>query len=305
MSDPILHVKDSYYFEVPKSLWRYNTLSDVPEWLRRKEDHSLAEWKTELDGKIIIPQPLGSLKNLYTPQSGFCVSRFMLLELLVAVIVAFIFIRLADRMKDGHAPKGRVWNFFESMILFIRDQVARPTIGHHDADKFTPFLWTLFFFILGCNLLGMLPWLGSATGALGVTAALAGMVFLATLASGMAKLGPVGFFKSLVPHMELPFVLAIFLLPMIFLIEVMGLVIKHFVLAVRLLANMFAGHLVLAVILSFIAATAHSHLWFGVMPASVFGAVALSMLELFVAFLQAYIFVFLAGLFIGTAVHPH
>lgn len=301
----ILHVKDSYYFEVPKSLWRYHTLSDVPEWLRNKEHLSLAGWKKELDGKILIPQPLGTLKSLYAPQSGFCISRFMLLELFAAVVVAFIFIRLADRMKDGDAPKGRVWNFFEAMLLFIRDQVARPAIGHHDAEKFTPFLWTLFFFILTCNLLGMFPWMGSATGALGMTLAMALIVFFAVVTSGMIKLGPIGFWKSLVPHMEMPLILAVFLIPMIFVIEVAGLLIKHFVLSVRLLANMFAGHLVLAVVLGFIAMTAESNMWYAVMPASVLGAVALSMLELFVAFLQAYIFAFLAALFIGTAIHPH
>jgi F-type H+-transporting ATPase subunit a len=105
--------------------------------------------------------------------------------------------------------------------------------------------------------------------------------------------------------MDLPLPLAIMLLPMIFAIEVLGLFIKHFVLAMRLLANMMGGHVVLAVILAFIAASAQSLWWWGVMPASVLGATALSMLELFVAFLQAYIFTFLSALFIGMAVHPH
>ena len=105
--------------------------------------------------------------------------------------------------------------------------------------------------------------------------------------------------------MDLPLVLAIFLKPMILLIELLGLGIKHFVLSVRLFANMFAGHLILAVIIGFIAETAHLAIWYGVMPAAVFGAVALNMLELFVAFLQAYIFAFLSALFIGMAVHQH
>jgi F-type H+-transporting ATPase subunit a len=105
--------------------------------------------------------------------------------------------------------------------------------------------------------------------------------------------------------MELPGPLAIFLLPMIFAIEVLGLFIKHFVLAVRLFANVMAGHLVLTVILAFIVASAAHPAWFGVMSASVTGAATLSLLELFVAFLQAYIFTFLSALFIGAAVHPH
>jgi F-type H+-transporting ATPase subunit a len=111
--------------------------------------------------------------------------------------------------------------------------------------------------------------------------------------------------------MELPMVLAVFLKPMIFAIEVAGLCIKHFVLAVRLLANMFAGHIVLAVLVAFIGAAGaavaawYHPLFLGVTLASVLGATALGLLELFVAFLQAYIFTFLSALFIGMAVHPH
>jgi F-type H+-transporting ATPase subunit a len=106
--------------------------------------------------------------------------------------------------------------------------------------------------------------------------------------------------------MELPLALAIFLKPMIFVIEVVGLFIKHVVLAVRLLANMFAGHLVLAVLLGFIAGTAdYLALWVGVTVGSLAMSVALSLLELFVAFLQAYIFMFLASIFIGMAQHQH
>ncbi len=128
------------------------------------------------------------------------------------------------------------------MLLFIRDDVARPAIGKHDADKFLPFIWTIFFFVLGCNLLGMVPWAGSPTGALATTGMLAMITFITVLVAGSAALGPIGFWKAQVPHMDLPLVLAIFLIPGIFLIEVMGLLIKHFVLAVRLLANMMAGN---------------------------------------------------------------
>ncbi|HYW81289.1 MAG TPA: F0F1 ATP synthase subunit A, partial [Thermoguttaceae bacterium] len=163
-----------------------------------------------------------------------------------------------------------------------------------------------FFFVLFCNLLGMVPWAGSPTGALGTTGVLAVMTFGVVIGTGMKKFGPIGFWTGQVPHMELPLAMAIFIKPMVFAIEVMGMGIKHFVLSVRLLANVFAGHLVLAVILGFIAQTAGAGLiWYGVMPAAVFGSVALSLLELFVAFLQAYIFAFLSALFIGMAVHQH
>ena len=90
-----------------------------------------------------------------------------------------------------------------------------------------------------------------------------------------------------------------------FFIEVAGLLIRQVVLAVRLFANMFAGHVVLAVILGFILMAYHAWAFYLVMPASIAGVICLSLLELFVAFLQAYIFTFLSALFIGSAVHPH
>jgi F-type H+-transporting ATPase subunit a len=140
---------------------------------------------------------------------------------------------------------------------------------------------------------------------LAVTGALAVIAFATVVGAGMMKIGPIGFWKSMVPHMDLPGPLGLVLVPFMFVIEVFGLLIKHFVLSVRLLANLFAGHLVLAVIVAFIADAAHTYLWYAVTPASIFGAVALSLLELFVAFLQAYIFVFLSALFVGMALHPH
>ncbi|MEE8452014.1 MAG: F0F1 ATP synthase subunit A [Thermoguttaceae bacterium] len=247
---------------------------------------------------VPIPQPLEPL--------GIEITKFMVLEVVAAVLIILIFVPLARRIATGERPRGLFWNFFEAMLLFIRDDVARPAIGKKDADKFLPFIWTIFFFVLFCNLLGMVPWAGSPTGSISTTAALALMTFGTVVGAGTKKYGLIGFWTGQVPHMELPLVMAIFIKPMVFAIEVMGMGIKHFVLSVRLLANMFAGHLVLAVILGFIAQTAESGLiWYGVMPAAVFGAVALSMLELFVAFLQAYIFAFLSALFIGMAVHQH
>ena len=249
--------------------------------------------------EIHIPQP----PPIFSYQ--FTITKFMILELVVAVLMLAIFVPLAWRISGGRPPRGRLWNLFEMMLVFIRDEVARPAIGHHDADRFLPYLWTAFFFVLFCNLIGLVPWMGSPTGALAVTGALAGVAFCTAVGAGMLKLGPVGFFKGQVPHMELPLLLAIFLKPMILAIEVFGLCIKHTILAVRLLANMFAGHLVLAVIVGFIAATAHTWLWYGVAPASVLGAAALNLLEILIAFLQAYIFTFLSALFIGMVLHPH
>jgi F-type H+-transporting ATPase subunit a len=287
------HVQDAHHFEVSTRLVDGGRI-ELPQPLTGPDDPPL--WEAHTGVKMIdqIIKPL-----------DLRLTKFMVLELIAAVIVAVLFIRLANKMAGGKRPTGRMWNMLEGMVLFIRDNVARPAIGAHDADRFLPLLWTMFFFVLVCNLLGLVPWAGSATGALATTGALALITFGTVVLAGSKQLGFVGFWKAQVPHMDVPFGLGYILIPFIFCIELLGMVIKHFVLAVRLLANMFAGHLVVATIVAFIAATASSVVWWGVMPASIFGAVALNLLELFVAFLQAYIFTFLSALFIGMAVHPH
>ncbi|MGC3972698.1 MAG: F0F1 ATP synthase subunit A [Pirellulales bacterium] len=347
MANPILHIKDAYYFEVPKALWRadYKSLDELPKTLdflkhEVEESHghfTIADVNRELSGKIVIPQPLGKLKSFYAAESGFCISKFMVIELIIAALLVLIFTRLAPKIASGKSPKGYFWNMFEATLMFVRDGIARPAIDshdehdhshhtphdqeqedyghghihghvhHHDGDKFLPILWTMFFFILFCNLFGMLPWLGAPTGAFGVTLALACCTFATTLIGGSMKFGVVGFWKNQVPSMDLPTPIAVLLKPMIFVIEVLGLFIKHAVLAIRLLANMVAGHLVLLSILSLILGVASSgHLLYGsVSIASVVGSTLLSLLELFVCFLQAYVFTFLSALFIGAAVHQH
>lgn len=254
-----------------------------------------------------LPYFLGHF-DLPTIGSGLTLTKGMAVEFVVAVLMIALFVPLASKIQTGKPVRGRLWNLLEVFLLYLRNEVIIPSIGKKDADRFTPFLWTLFFFILFCNLAGLLPWFGSSpTGSLATTAVLALSVFVVLLVSGMKKFGVVGFWLGQVPKMDLPAALGIVLKPMLFVIEVLGLFIKHVVLAVRLLANMFAGHLVIAVIMGFIAATATGSvaLWGGVTIVSVLACVALNMLELFVAFLQAYIFMFLASIYIGMAQHQH
>jgi F-type H+-transporting ATPase subunit a len=281
---------------------------------------------------------------------AFTLTKFMLLQLVAFGLALWIFRGLAQRAATGKPIRGRWWNFWESIVLYLRDEVVRPTIGdehhdehghdeqhadghggaghaHHDghghgevhvtpggaiavdvthpADKYLPFVLSCFFYVLFCNLLGAFPFLGSATGDINVTGALALVVFAFVMFYGSRELGVAGFWANLVPSMELPFILKIVLIPPIWAIELLGLFIKHGVLAVRLFANIMAGHTVLAVVLGFIFNAANTPLWWVVTPASIFGQVAIGMLELFVAFLQAYVFAFLATLFIGAAVHQH
>ena len=242
-----------------------------------------------------------SLPNLFGQQ----VTRFMLMELVAAVLVAAVVIPLARHAARNPVSRGWFMNLFESMVLFVRDNIARPAIGGHGADKFLPFLWTLFFFILFCNLLGMIPGGASPTGNINVTAMLAMMTLGAVILAGSREMGAVGFWLGIVPNLDVPPLLKPPLWGLMFVIEVAGLLIRHVVLAVRLFANMMAGHIVLAVILGFILVAKGPIGYFLVTPASLLGVVTLSLLELFVALLQAYIFTFLSALFIGAAVHPH
>src|SRR5262249_32595151 len=184
------------------------------------------------------------------------ITKYMVLLLIAAALVVAIYVPLARRVQSGETPRGWWWNMWEVLLTFVRDQIARPYISHHP-DHYVPFLWTQFLFILFCNLLGMIPFLGSPTASFSVTVALALIAFLFIHGSAIALNGPVGYLKSYIPHIDLPLPIAIILLPFIAIIEAVGNVIKAFVLAVRLFANLFAGHLVLAFILMFIVAVSN------------------------------------------------
>src|SRR5271166_4377203 len=259
----------------------------------------------ELEIPWVTP-PRFELK-IHLPQVfGLQITRFMMMELVAAVLVIVVMVPVVRHISRNYVSRGRFANMIEAMLLFIRDDVARPAIGGHAADRFLPYLWTVFFFVLFNNLLGMIPGGASPTGNINVTAVLALMTFATVLMAGVKELGFVGYWVGIVPHLDVPPILKPFLWGLMFVIEVAGLLIRHVVLAVRLFANMFAGHAVLTVILGFILMASSSWLTLGlVAPASVAGVICLSLLELFVAFLQAYIFTFLSALFIGMAVHPH
>jgi F-type H+-transporting ATPase subunit a len=246
-------------------------------------------------GKVI---PLPSI-------GGFQITKFMVIELLAALLIVLIFVPIARKLASGSAPKGRYWNMFEAIVQFIRTGIVRPAMGGHDSDRFLPFILTLFFFILFCNVLGLVPCLGSPTASMAVTAPLAVITFAVGMGAGMKKNGVVHFWANMCPPMPLPLLMQLVFVPLIWVLEVGGTLIRYAVLAVRLLANMYGGHLVLAIILGFIPAMAGSMWWYGVTPIAVLGATAISLLELFFAFLQAYIFAFLASLFIGMAIHQH
>lgn len=333
--DHFHHVRDYGYFEVPKflpSAHPYESVEDVP-WYQLKalhlDDPTLEQVNEAIEGKVFIPQPFAGTAR----DPGFLISKFMVLQLVVVLLCVVIFRGLAKRVSSGQPAKGRFWNFWEALALFIRDEVVRPTIGDHShdhqgdhdhgghdghahahgggylhpADKYLPFVWSCFFYVLLCNLLGAIPFLGSATAEINVTGALAVTALCATFVFGVQAMSIKGFFGNLVPETGVPGAGGMALGGMMFVIELVGLFVKHGVLAVRLFANIMGGHTVLGVILGFIAVAAHkSNVIYGVVvPASIFGQVFIGFLELFVAFLQAYVFAFLATIFIAGAVHKH
>lgn len=345
--DTFHHVRDFPWFDLPGGEQFHLPVLPIPS-------------PTKIFYKLMGDVPVDSIM-------GVQLTKFMVLQVVAGLIVLYIGWGLSRKVRGGAPVRGRWWNFWESLALFIRDEVVRPTIGtghhgtghgdsHHEdphlhiphmveghsghgqehsvakvihhgehlvddvmydmehpeevaaehrADKYLPFVWSCFFYVLFCNLLGAIPMLGSATAEINVTAALALVTFVAVVIAGSKESGVGGFWLSLAPKIDVPAILKPFLVGMIWVIEFFGFLIKHGVLAVRLFANIMAGHTVIAVILSFIALAANSWLFYMVVPASILGQIAIGMLELFVAFLQAYIFAFLASLFISAAVNPH
>jgi F-type H+-transporting ATPase subunit a len=210
----------------------------------------------------------------------------------VAAVILIVGLTVTTRRR-GMVPKGLA-NLFESVMVFIRDDIAIPNIGAREAGRFLPYLFTVFFFILTCNLLGLIPYGATATANINVTAALAICSFFAILLGGILQNGLFGYFKGLIPH-GLP----AWLLPIMVPIEIVGLFTKPFALCIRLFANMTAGHVVILSLMGliFILGTIL------VAPISVAFALAVNLLEIFVALIQAYIFTLLSAVFIGMAVH--
>ncbi|MGH7699493.1 MAG: F0F1 ATP synthase subunit A, partial [Gemmatimonadales bacterium] len=200
----------------------------------------------------------------------------------------------------GRPPRGFA-GAIEAMALYIRQEVILPTIGPH-GEGYVPYLLTVFFYILTCNLLGLLPWGATATGNISVTAALALVSLVVIEVSGMRTLGLRGYLGTIfyVPH-GLPTLLKPVMLVIMTPIEIIGKLAKPFALAVRLFANMTAGHVV---VLALIGLTFFfQSVLVGVAASAM--ATGIMLLELFVAFLQALVFTLLTSVFIGLMRAEH
>jgi len=255
--------------------------------------------------------------NGYTLFSNHIAMQILAALILVLLVPRFARLRRTPDTIGDLTPRG-FGNFIETLCAYLREQVARPILGAH-TDRFVPYVWSAFFYVLTVNLLGLLPLEpvtrgavrgifpeahhgigGSATGSLFVTGTLAVCTLFMVIVNGL-RYGGKAYLAHFCPG-------PLWLAPLLIPVEVIGLGAKIFALAVRLFANMVAGHVLLAVLLGFIS---QAYVGLGLAGGVIVGAlvvassVAFNMLELFVAFLQAFIFTFLTTLFIGQAVNVH
>ncbi len=262
--------------------------------------HPLVE--KEFDAGLLTPEGVVTIMSDH-------IVMIILAGLLLCVLVPWALRKRRGREGiDGLVPAGP-GNLIELICQFLREDIARPVLEHH-TDRFIKYIWSLFFFVLAMNLLGLIP-LGSITPVLGthiggtataniwVNGTLAVMTLLMMVVNGL-RLGGMDYIKHFCPG-------PVWMAPLLVPIEIAGLFAKIFALTVRLFANMVAGHLILAVLVGFIlgAGAVSATAGLAVAVPVVLGSIAFTLLELFVAFLQAFIFTFLTTLFIGMSVVFH
>jgi F-type H+-transporting ATPase subunit a len=230
--------------------------------------------------------------------------------LFIAAILVFLTMwgtgrSLEKQRASKNAPKGFA-NAMESIVLYVRNEIAIANIGHEGA-KYAPFVMSLFFFILYCNLLGLVPHGASPTGNVAVTAALAICSFIAIEVGGFMKLGPKGYIRTIFPTVPgLTGAGATAMSLAMGPIEIIGKFVKPFALTVRLFGNMTAGHFVILSLLGLIFLFGHLDYWrWGIGFAATGLVIGIMMLEMFVALLQAYVFALLTAVFIGMMQHEH
>lgn len=237
-------------------------------------------------------------------------SKHMLYFALAALLVILMSQLALRSYRGGQVPRG-LGAAVETVVLFVRDDIAEPNIGH-EGRKFTPLLCSFFFFILVAALLGLVPLPGyqhgkwslsatTSTGNLAVTMGLALVSFVAQQYAGISKYGVVHHLRNLIPP-GLPWPL----LPLMAIVELVGVFTKPFALMIRLFANMLAGHMVVTTLILLISLMGRMH-WLGgvaIAPISIGLSLFIMLLEVLVAFIQAYIFTLLSAVFIGMYAHP-
>lgn len=251
------------------------------------------------DSHVLQFQPFGEIHLPQFPpvHIGGMVIDFSLTKhivmLWVAALLLIIFVKAAMKgYKDSNVPRGLA-RALETIVVFVRDDIVLAAIGEK-GKRLLPYFLTLFFFILFANFSGLIPYSSTPTGNLSVTASLAIIAFFVIQIAGIVDHGFIGYFKGLMPP-GIP----LFVFPIMVIVEALGLFTKPFALAIRLFANMIAGHIV---IFSLIGLIFIFHSIF-VAPVSIVFAVFISLLEILIGLIQAYIFTMLTALFVGLAIH--
>lgn len=221
---------------------------------------------------------------------NFSITKNVVTLMMICALMFFLFVSVAKSYaKNDKAPTGLA-GFLEPLILFVRDDIAKPNIGEHKFEKYMPYLLTVFFLIWIGNLLGLIPVIsGTLTNDILFTGTLAVMTFLITIFSGNKN-----YWKHVFATPGVP----VWLLPIMIPVEILGLFTKPFALMVRLFANITAGHIVVLSLVSLIFVFKSV----AVSPVSILFGLFINVLELLVAFIQAYVFTLLSALFIGQAV---
>ncbi len=225
--------------------------------------------------------------------------NLQIFQVAAVLLVLVLFSGVAGYLRTGRGD--RVSKLLAGFVMWVRDEMVYPQMGKELGKRFLPYFLCVFFFILFMNLMGLVPFSATATASIFVTAALALTTLFAMIGCGMAAQGPVAYWKNIVPHVPAP------LWPLMFVVELIGLLVKPFALTVRLFANMSGGHMVvlsfMGLIFFFAGAWGAGGGW-GSTPIAVAFAVFIMIIESFVALLQAYIFTQLSIIFVSAAVHP-
>lgn len=237
----------------------------------------------------------------YKAGTQIALTNLQVFQILSVVILVIAFSGVPGYLRTG---RGDITSrIFAGFALWVRDEMVYPVMGKQVGAKFLPYLLTLFFFILFMNLLGLVPGAATATASVFVTAGLALLTFLVMFFGGMAAQGPVAYWKNLVPHVPLA------IWPIMFVVELVGILVKPFALMIRLFANMTGGHMVVLSFMGLIFVAARPELLgaigaYATSPLLVGFGVFIMIIESFVALLQAYVFTMLSILFIQASIHP-
>ncbi len=226
-------------------------------------------------------------------------TNLQIFQIAAVLMILIAFSGVADHLRNGGGDK--MTRILAGWVTWIRDEMIHPNLHGVDEKKFVPYFLYVFFFIVFQNLMGLVPGSATATASIWVTAAMALTTLLAMLGCGMVAQGPIAFWKNLVPHVPG------WLWPLMFVVEVLGLLVKPFALMIRLFANMTGGHLVVLSFMGlifFFAGNDLTSMGYAVSPPAVGLSVFIMIIEGFVALLQAYIFTQLTIMFVGSSVHP-